>query len=166
MLHLEHLVRAWDEAHRELAIAMGGLSDSDLWLRAHPRLLSVGELAGHIAFGEAALATKPSSGDVGRENIPIQSPLVDRAFSYYTAIVNAPVRLELTTADVLRELTTVHGEAKSIVENLNPESHMLANGSDKATWGMVLQYMGFHVAYHTGQIYSVREVFGHETEDN
>ncbi len=34
------------------------------------------------------------------------------------------------------------------------------------TWGNLVQYQVFHVAYHTGQIYSVRHLLGHETEDN
>ena len=56
MADIETLIDAWDEAHREFAIALEGLDDKDLWVRPHPRLLSIGELAAHIAATEARAA--------------------------------------------------------------------------------------------------------------
>jgi hypothetical protein len=52
MANLELLIKALDTAHWELGEAFKGLSDEDVWKRPHPRLLSVGELASHIAFWE------------------------------------------------------------------------------------------------------------------
>lgn len=50
---MEAFLGAWDEAHWEFTLAFEGLSDEDLWKRAHPRLLSVGELAGHVAYWQS-----------------------------------------------------------------------------------------------------------------
>ncbi len=93
MSTLSTLFPAWDEGHRELAIALNGTPDGDLWTRPNPRLLSVGELAGHVAFWEAVRAegmgNKP---DVAQ--LRIKSPLVDPGFHYYTHLVDKPYRVE------------------------------------------------------------------------
>lgn len=166
MLRLQHLFEAWTESHRELQIALHGLTDQHLWTRPHQNLLSIGELAGHIAFCEAALVTKRWDAQSRTEPIPISSPLVDHRFGYYTSILHEPVALVLSAADLATEISSVHDRASQIVFDLDPSGKDLANGSDRATWENVLQYMGFHVAYHTGQIYAVRHLLGHETEDN
>jgi uncharacterized damage-inducible protein DinB len=44
-------------------------------------------------------------------------------------------------------------------------SAKLPNRDDWA-WGDTLQYMAFHIAYHTGQMYSARHLMGHETANN
>jgi len=151
-------MEAWDEGHREFAIALGGLLDEDLWKRAHPRLLSVGELGGHVAYWQAVWTL----GGDDEERLPIESPLVDRAFRYYTSNVDQPTVVELGTAQVLAEVARIHEAAKAAVAG---------KGIDDPhpkwrTWGNLVQYQAFHVAYHTGQVYSVRHLLGHETEDN
>lgn len=39
-----------DEGYYELKFAFEGLADEHVWTRPKPDLLSVGELAGHIAY--------------------------------------------------------------------------------------------------------------------
>ena len=51
--NMDLLVKALDTAIWEMGEAFKGLSGADVWRRAHPRLLSVGELAAHVAYGEA-----------------------------------------------------------------------------------------------------------------
>lgn len=163
MSTLAPLINAWDEAHREFDIALEGLPDEDLWKRAHPRLLSVGELAGHIAYWQAVWTQAGGDDRPDLAQLPIQSPLLDSRFRYYTTTVDGGVALELTTAQVLEEVRRIHEAAKAAVGD---------NGLDDpypgqwGTWGNLVQYQAFHVAYHTGQVYSVRHMLGHETEDN
>jgi hypothetical protein len=163
MAKLDLLIKAWDEGHREFAIATEGLSDDDLWKRPHPKLLSVGELAGHLAYWQAQKATG---------HLPAGSPkkiegiLVDPVFSYYTTEVSHPVELKIGVAEMLKELMRVHDEAKNVVLELDPNASDPIPGESRATWGFYLEYMSFHVAYHTGQAYSVRHLLGHETTDN
>ncbi|MCC7230378.1 MAG: hypothetical protein IT203_08275, partial [Fimbriimonadaceae bacterium] len=109
------LLEAWDEAHREFAIALGGLSDEDLWTRAHPRLLSVGELAGHIAYGQAVWVLGPGSYRPDLKSLAIESPLLDRGFSYYTDQVDRPFRVSLGTAQVLNEISRIHEASRVAV---------------------------------------------------
>lgn len=163
MSTLAPLIDAWDEGHREFGIALGGISDEDLWRRAHPRLLSVGELAGHVAYWQAVWALGGGDAKPELEGLPLKSPLVNNAFRYYTSSVDKPFKLELNAAQVLDELMRVHEAIKAVVMDKEIESPYPGQWQ---TWGNFVQYQAFHVAYHTGQAYSVRHLLGHDTEDN
>lgn len=155
MDNINALTAAWDEAHWEFTLAFEGLTDEDLWKRPHPSLLSVGELAGHVAYHEASMA------DGGT----VQSPLVDKRFNYYDDHAKNPVLLDLTVQQVLDELKRVHQAAKEGIAQVQDFNATVPWRND-ATWYQVLQYGAFHVAYHCGQAYSVRHLLGHETTDN
>ncbi|MEZ0325962.1 MAG: DinB family protein [Fimbriimonas sp.] len=175
MAHLEQMIGALDEAHWEFTLAFEGLADEDLWRRADPRLLSVGELAGHVMYWEAVRSPSAVSvpGLVGpSDNLPnlellsVRSPLINHGFRYYTTGVGEPVELGIGTAEVLSEMSRIHQDFKAALIQLNPHYTDLLPGSQQQTWGQVLQYQIFHVAYHTGQAYSVRHLLGHTTTDN
>jgi len=159
MLELTDLFAALDEAHWEFSLIFEELDDADLWRRAHPRLLSVGELAGHVCYGQAQIINQPG-------NAPIQSPLIDPAFRYYLYQVDQQVVLDLTVEQVLSEMKRIHEECKSFILNLNPDINSTCLGRAEWTWKQALSYNCFHVAYHTGQAFSVRHIFGHTTNDN
>lgn len=163
MSTLESLIEAWDEGHREFGIAFEGLSDEDLWTRAHPRLLSVGELAGHVAYWQAVWAMGGGNAKPDLDQLPIQSPFVNHAFRYYSTSVDVPFKLEMGTAEVVDEVMKVHEAAKAVVKGKGKDE---VYPGQWGTWGSFVQYQAFHVAYHTGQAYSVRHLLGHETEDN
>jgi uncharacterized damage-inducible protein DinB len=163
MSTLALLFEAWDEAHREFAIALEGLSDEDLWRRAHPRLLSVGELAGHVAYGQAIWTMGPGGDRPKVEQVSITSPLLNEAFRYYLLNVDHPFQVEMGTDEVLKEITRIHQAAKIAAADKGKNEPYPGHWG---TWGNLIQYQVFHVAYHTGQVYSVRHLLGHETEDN
>ena len=96
----------------------------------------------------------------------IKSPLVDPAFRYYSTEVDSPVTLNLTTEEVLNELKRVHEAAKAQVTKVDRNVDDKIVGRDDWTWGYLVEYMGFHAAYHAGQAYSVRHLLGHTTVDN
>ena len=163
MSTLAPLIEAWDEAHREFDIALGGLSDEDLWKRPHPRLLSVGELAGHVAYWQAVWITGGGNHRPELGELPIKSPFLDHGFRYYTSSVDQPFQVDLTVEQVLQEVRRVHEAAKAEVVGKEKDEPYPGQWG---TWGNLVQYQVFHVAYHTGQAYSVRHLLGHETEDN
>jgi hypothetical protein len=163
MATLAPLIDAWNEAHREFDIAYGGLKDSDLWVRPHPRLLSLGELAAHVAYWQAVWVMGTGDGGSDVRVVPVQSPLVDNAFRYYTSSVGEPAMLNLGVAEVLAEVRRVHEAAVAFVADKDIDEPYPGQWQ---TWGNLVQYQAFHVAYHTGQAYSVRHLMGHETEDN
>lgn len=156
MANLEPLVKGWDMAHWELGEAFQGMPDADLWTRPHPRLLSVGEIAAHIASSEAAYF-------VGGQ---IETPLLDARVRYYTPNLESPFRAELGAAALYAEVQRIHAVAKEALEANLPNADAANPYREDWTWAQLLEYMVFHVAYHTGQIYSVRHLMGHETVDN
>ena len=156
MANLDLLVKALDTSIWELSEAFKGLPDDDLWTRPHPKLLSVGEIAAHLAYWEA----KSFFGDT------FDSPLAAHAARYYTSNVSEPFQLELSASEVYAEVKRIHEACKA-------SFHANPHDSDEPnpyrvdwTWGFTVEYQVFHVPYHTGQIYSVRHLLGHETADN
>lgn len=156
MSALAPLLKALDSAHWELSEALKDLPDADVWNRAHPRLLSVGELAAHIGYGEAQSFLVAD----------FSSPFLRQDVRYYPYTVDSQVNLNMTGADLQAELTRIHEACKEAIDAVSPAPEDPSPFREGWTWGYVVEYMAFHVAYHTGQIYSVRHMLGHETVDN
>jgi hypothetical protein len=148
-------IEAWGIAHWEFTLAFEDLADVDLWKRPHPRLLSVGELAAHVAYSESQLP-QPKT----------ESPLVDERSRYYLHQVDDPLVLDLSVEQVLAELKRVHDAAVNAVNQV-ADMDAIVHWRDDWTWAECLKYMGgFHVAYHCGQAFSARHLMGHKTNDN
>lgn len=151
----EQMLKPIDSAIWELSEAFDGLQDADLWVRPHPRLLSVGELAAHIGYG------------LIRWNLPtLDSPLNSDAFAYYFYSVEKPAQLNLSAQELYSEVKRVYEACKAHLLHAEPDLSATLPNREDWTWGFMLEYMAFHIAYHTGQIYSVRHLMGHETNDN
>ncbi len=163
MTCLSTLIAAWGEAHREFDIVLGGIPDADLWRRPAPNLLSIGEIAGHVAYWQAVWTLGGGNDRPDLAQFPIASPLIDHRFRYYTTQRDEQVALELTTEQVATEVRRIHEVAKSVVEGKAGDDPFPGQWG---TWGYFVQYQVFHVAYHAGQVYSARHTFGHETQDN
>src|SRR5438874_9798908 len=94
----------------ELKCAFEGLADENVWKRPTDGLLSVGELAGHIAFWEAV---RLAGDGPDPAQCRVCSPLIDRRFRYYPATLATPPseqHLAMTAEQVGRELQRVHEE--------------------------------------------------------
>jgi len=154
MTHEEALAPI-DSAIWEMSEAFIGLRDADLWVRPHPRLLSVGELAAHVAYGE-----------IRWMHPGLESPFNTQAVDYYLRSVEKPFRLEMSAEEIYAEVKRVHEACKQHVLETRPDLTAKLPQREDWTWGYTLQYMAFHVAYHTGQMYSARQLMGHETADN
>src|SRR5436190_9121546 len=78
--------------HYELKIAFEGLADENVWKRPATGLLSVGELAGHLAYWEAVRL----AGEGGEQPEPdlarcrVRNPLIDHQFAYYPTTLATP----------------------------------------------------------------------------
>jgi hypothetical protein len=156
----------------ELGVAFEGLVDENVWKRPAEGLLSVGEIAGHICYAEATRL-----GGVGKRNDDmapdarcVRSPLIDSRFAYYPKILDtspSEAHLAMTANEVLAELMRVHAESVAVFRESNPDLDSNVEGWHEAlTHRENLKYMIFHVAYHTGQIYSTRHLLGEKTVDN
>lgn len=153
----EARIKALDSAHWELGEAFQGLEDADVWRRPHPRLLSIGELAAHVAYGEAAAF-------LGEDRV--RGALAAPAARYYTANIEEPFTLALGAEEVLAEVRRVHQRCKDAFESVSPDMAQPNPHREGWSWGYTLEYQAFHVAYHTGQVVSVRHLLGHATPDN
>lgn len=152
----ETLLKAIDDAQWELSEALKFVPDEDAWKRADPRLLSIGELACHIAWGEAQCFF-----DDGFET-SLNSPLAQ----YYTMNVNEPYELPLSSLQIASEVERVHNACKEEFLRRSPDTESQNEFREGWTWHYTLEYQAFHIAYHAGQIYTVRHLLGHETPDN
>ncbi len=151
----EEAVRPLDSAIWEMSEAFEGLRDEDVWVRAHPRLLSVGELAAHVAYGEALYFLGGCD-----------SPLVTEEIRYYPVTIQSPVTLDMTAEELYNEVKRVHRSCKEKFLQERPNLDEKCPFRDEWTWAYMIEYMAFHIAYHTGQMYSVRHLMGHETNNN
>lgn len=152
----ELLIKALDSAIWELSEAFDGMPDEDVWKRPAARLLSVGELAAHIAYGEVVSILADG----------LESPFTVPAVRYYPYSVEEPLVLPMSAAEVYAEVKRVHEACKAdLLAHPRPLDETNPIRTDW-TWGYTLQYQAFHIAYHTGQIYSVRHLLGHQTADN
>ena len=167
---IEAYLKALDEGYFEVKEAFGGLADQSVWKRPAEGLLSVGELAGHVAYWEAArLAGGDADTALHLAKCQVSSPLIDHRFRYYPATIATPPseqHLAMTAEQVCTELLRVHEESVAHFKALNPDLESAPPGMPNWTYGASLRYAVFHVAYHTGQMYSVRHLLGEEPPDN
>lgn len=168
---LETYLDLLDLCYFEVTEAFKGLADENVWKRPAPGLLSIGELAGHAAYADASrFAGEAVDGSslTDLSDCKIKSPLLDERFSYYTnTLETAPTseQLGMTASQVESELLRVHRESMAYLKELNPDM-----ASKAPHWGgsyrELMKYLVFHIAYHTGQMYSARHLLGEETPDN
>lgn len=168
---LETYLKCLDLGFFEVTEAFKDLKDENVWKRPADGLLSVGELAGHVAYWEAVrFAGEAEDGSSSRDlsNCKISSPLLDPRFGYYTTTVAtrpSEEHLAMTAEQVCSELLRIHGEAMASLKALNPNMEAKAPHWH-SNYDELLRYVVFHIAYHTGQMYSVRHLLGEETPDN
>jgi hypothetical protein len=165
-----------DLAYFEASVAFEGLADENVWKRPAERLVSIGELAGHIAFWEAMrfAAEGDESGRPKQETCRVKSILLDDRFSYYPHSMALPPSEEhqaMTAQQVWSELKRIHEESVSHLKSQNPHIDApppgwSSGGSTGFTLREMLKYQIFHVGYHVGQIYSARYLLGEEPPDN
>src|SRR5437588_9503805 len=129
---LDTYLKLLEQDYFELGEAFKGLADENVWKRPAEGLLSVGELAGHIAYWEAVkLAGEGGEPEPDlakcRVSSPlidhrfddlakcrVSSPLIDHRFAYYpTTITNPPSEQHraMTAEQGCGELVRVHEEA-------------------------------------------------------
>lgn len=164
---VEAYLKVLELGYFEVTCAFEGLADENVWKRPAPGLLSVGELAGHIAFWEAV---RLAGNGPDPAQCRVSSPLIDPRFRYHPTTIAMPPaeeHLAMTAEQVCRELLRVHEEAVAHFKALNPDPDIRISGCPTGfTYGEYLQYAAFHIAYHTGQMYSARHLLGETPPDN
>lgn len=169
---LEAYLKVLELGYYEVTFAFEGMADEHVWKRPAEGLVSVGELAGHIAYWEA-VRLAGEGGEQPRpdlERCAVKSALVDHRFAYLpTSLAHPPSdeQRAMTAEQVCQELLRVHQEAVAHLRGRDPELVATLPGwPAEMTYEQSLQYLAFHVAYHTGQMYSARHLLGEATPDN
>lgn len=160
MSFLDTQSQAWDSAHWEFTLVFEDLADEDLWRRAHPSLLSVGELTAHVCYGLLSHSQRYNP------NFVFDSPFMQPEVRYYLHNVGQPLVLPMTVSEVESEFVRVQKAAKAALLELDHTRETPMENGPGPTFGHLADYMVFHVAYHTGQAFSVRHLMGHKTNDN
>jgi uncharacterized damage-inducible protein DinB len=161
----EHYLEMLEQGYYEISFALQGIEDHNVWKRPTENHPSIGEIVGHIAYWEAIRLAPAEEGQS-----QIQSLLIDPRFRYYpTILTTAPTdqHCSLTAEQIYDELQRIHKEVIAHFHTLNPDlDSMIPDGSQTFTYREYLKYASFHIAYHTGQIYTIRHFLGEETPDN
>src|SRR5579862_1611421 len=162
-----------EEGYYEIGFAFDGLADENVWKRPAEGLLSIGEIAGHVAFWEAVKFASEGGGGLENPDLSqckVRSLLIDPRFKYYSntiATPPSPEHLAMTAKEVCSELLRVHNESMAHLKATNPDLDTAPPGWDPYhTYRRLLKYAAFHIAYHTGQIYTARHLLGEEPPDN
>lgn len=171
-MNIEPHLKILELGYFEVTEAFRGLPDENVWKRPAPQLLSIGELAGHIAYWEALrfAGENGAKPETDPPHIHVESPLLDRRFMYYPKTIAtppSPQHLGMTAEQVCNELLRVHREAIAYFKANTPDLETKTAGwPSNFTYAQFLEYASFHIAYHTGQMYSVRHLLGETTSDN
>lgn len=164
---MEQLLKQMDGCFFELGEALKGLQDDNVWLRPSHTLLSVGELLGHIVYW---LSIRLAGEGEDLSKCKVQSAMIDPRFRYYDtslATPPSPEHMSMCSQDVSEEVARIYSEAVSHFRTLSPDLSEPTQGyPGNFTYGTMLEYTVFHIAYHTGQIYSARHLLGETTVDN
>lgn len=177
---LETYLELLSEGYRELTFAFEGINDAHVWRRPSQQLLSIGEIAGHLIYWESVRLAGGGGERVQGENgisfrpfiekMKVSSVLIDYRFSYQPENIKlSPTaeQLAMTAAEIGSEVQRVHTECVATIRSLNPDLDTVVTGwSEFWTYRNSLKYLIFHVGYHTGQIYTMRHMFGETTPDN
>src|SRR3989442_648829 len=122
---LDAYLKLLEQDYFELGEAFKALADENVWKRPAEGLLSVGELAGHMAYWEA-IRLAGEGEDLAK--CKVTSPLIDARFRYYPNTIATPPseqHFAMTAEQVHGELVRVHEESVAHFKALNPdlESH-------------------------------------------
>ena len=159
--------KLFEQAYFELGEAFSGLAEANVWKRPASGLLSVGELAGHMAVGGVVWL---AGGDGKTVPEGFDSPLLDPRFRYYPyTLASSPSEAQraLNAERVLSETLRLFRGAWAALRERNPALGDRPEGQEMMpTWDDLIRYQTFHLPYHTGQIYTVRHLLGETPPDN
>lgn len=157
MNSLEVLMKSLNSSVWELGEAFQGLTDADVWIRPHAHILSIGEISCHLAYWESLTFLGPDAK---------VSPIAASAAQYFTSNRDTPFHMEWGADELITEIRRIHELCKASLILLKPKGEDPNPYRPDWSWASAIEYQSFHFAYHTGQIYTIRHLMGHETVDN
>ncbi len=166
---VRHLVEAWHWMYFETDLAFGGLSPQNLHRRPGPGLLAISEHVAHVVRSEASIINRGLFGQSPRqwEDCLLRQP----EFGWPPTMLEGPINPELermSVDEVMDAYLRQHSRCYELAQtcHLSPD-HVFKDHWERCTTVRDrLRIAAYHVAYHTGQIYSARHLLGEETPEN
>lgn len=164
-----HLIEAWHWMYFETNLVLGGIAAEHLHVRPAPTLLSISEHLAHVARSEASIVLRYLGGQ--SPETWTHSPLLHGVFGWPPTMLESPVSHMLTpftVEGITTEYLRCHEHCYQMAQKLSLSSdHSFSDDWDRVvTVRDRLRIAAYHVAYHHGQIYSVRHLLGEETPEN
>lgn len=166
---VRHLIEAWHWMYFETDLVLGGIRPENLHRRPGPGLLSISEHLAHVARSEGSIIRRYLLCESDED---WQTSVLTRdVFGWPPTMLESPVEPDLaqiTLKDVTEEYLRLHqGCYEAALTLILPAEHRFDDAWDRVvTVRDRLRIAAYHVAYHCGQIYSVRHLLGEETPEN
>lgn len=163
------LIEAWHWMYFEADLLFEGLGEGNLHRRPGENLLAVSEHVAHLVRSEASIVERYLW---GRPEDEWADTLMRKSqFGWPPTMLDQPVDSELATltvSEVYGELMSQHTRCYESALSLELDADF-EFGDDWDRCRTVrdrLRIAAYHVAYHAGQIYSVRHLLGEQTPEN
>lgn len=166
---VRHLIEAWHWMYFETDLVLGGIRPENLHRRPGPGLLSISEHLAHVARSEGSIIRRYLLGEPDED---WQTSVLTRdVFGWPPTMLESPVEPDLaqmTLQAVTEEYLRLHQGCYEAAQTLIlPAEHRFDDAWNRVvTVRDRLRIAAYHVAYHCGQIYSVRHILGEETPEN
>jgi hypothetical protein len=164
------LVNAWDWSYVDFDMAFEGMSHETLHRRASESQISIAEVAAHTIYSEASIILRYLL-DVPKEGWGDHFMLRD-PYGWPPRILEVPSDPALLAMSVAEVKGAWRDHHQSFHRQLEP-FQLSANHRFVDEWSEAapdvetrLRFAAYHVAYHIGQIYTLRQVLGENTPDN
>lgn len=164
-----HLVEAWHWMYFETDLVLGGIQEDHLHRRPAANLLSISEHLAHVARSEASIIFRYLLGQQP-DDWP-QSPLFHERYGWPPTMLEGAINPELAKFE-LKDLSEEYRRCHELCYQAAQTIRHTADHSFSDSWDRVttvrdrLRIAAYHVAYHHGQIYTVRHLLGEETPEN
>ncbi len=164
------LIRAWDWSFVDLDMAFEGLSLDTLHHRPNQNTISIAEIAAHTVYSEASIILRYLLG-VPKEDWGDHLMLRD-PYGWPPTILEHPPKPELLAMNPQEVKQSWRDQHQRILTALDgydkgPDHRFQDEWSEAAPDVETrLRFAAYHVAYHIGQIYTIRHILGEDTPDN
>lgn len=163
------LVEAWHWMYFETDLVLGGIHPDHLHQRPAANLVSISEHLAHVARSEASIIFRYLLGQEPKD-WP-ESPLFHERYGWPPTMLECEINAELAAFslnDLAEEYARCHDLCYQAARQITaPADHSFSDAWDRVTTvGDRLRIAAYHVAYHHGQIYTVRHLLGEETPEN
>lgn len=164
------LIDAWDWSYVDFDLAFEGMSYETLHRRLSPNSISIVEIAAHTVYSEASIILRYLLGipkEAWGDHFWLRDP-----YGWPPRILETdphPDLLAMSVDEVRQSWRDHHQRFHRRLESFDlAAGHRFHDEWSEAAPDVEtrLRFAAYHVAYHIGQIYTIRQIAGENTPDN